>query len=57
MLCSEKNKYSKKTAEKVCRELREKNKVKLKIYQCVVCHYWHLTKKTRWLKKWDQFVK
>lgn len=57
MHCEEKNKYSKSTAEKVRDDVRKKTGKKMKIYQCVVCKCWHITKKTKWLKKWDKYVK
>lgn len=51
MICEQKNKYSKETAEKVCSHLREKTGQKLKIYKCAVCGAWHLTHKTNWTKR------
>ncbi len=50
MICEQKNRYSKQTAQKVCDHLREKGQ-KLKIYECKQCGRWHLSHKTNWTNK------
>ena len=55
MMCGEKNRYTKSTAEKVAARNREKFGVKLRIYRCPSCGEYHLTSKTNWTKKIDKF--
>lgn len=43
MACPDKNKYSKKTAEKVAIIQRQKG-WKIRVYQCKYCRMFHLTK-------------
>ncbi len=51
MVCQEKNKYSKQTAEKVRKYMSERDGLKLKVYLCEDCNKYHLTHVTNWVKK------
>lgn len=51
MICEEKNKYSKATAQKACDRIGRKEGIRLRIYQCDLCGAWHLTSKTNWSNK------
>jgi len=51
MICEQKNKYSKETAQKICNRIRETTGQKLGIYKCNQCGRWHLTHRTNWTKR------
>lgn len=41
--CSDKNCYSKNAAERVALNVMRKRNRKVHVYECDVCHYYHLT--------------